>query len=157
MNRREQIRGVRGSRLRGSVLVELTFSLTFLCALFLGTWQYGYAFYIYGELEQAVRAGGRYAALLTYNSGTSTPTASFTSAVQNVVVYGDPAPAVGATPIVPGLTRGNVSVSPVWTSGAPTGMTVAITGYTIPTYSGNAILSGKPTTTFPFVGIFGPP
>jgi len=141
----------------GSVLVELTLSLTFLCALFLGTWQYGYTFYIYGELEQAVRAGARYASLLTYNSGTSTPTASFTTSVQNVVVYGDPAPANGAAPVVAGLTTANVSVTPVWTSGTPTAMTVSITGFTIPTYFGNATLNGKPTTTFPFVGIFGPP
>jgi hypothetical protein len=146
----------RGRGLRGSVIVELTLSLTFLSALFLGTWQYGYSFYIYGELEQAVRAGARYASMLTYNSGSQTPTAAFTTAVQNVVVYGDPSPANGATPIVPGLTTNNVLVTPVWSS-LPTGMTVSITDYTIPTYFGNATLNGKPTTTFPFVGIYGPP
>lgn len=148
---------IRGRGLRGSVIVELTLSLTFLTALFLGTWQYGYTFFIYGELEQAVRAGARYASLLTYNSGTSTPTADFTTAVQNVVVYGDPAPANGAAPVAPGLTTGNVAVTVTWTSGVPTAMTVAITGYTVPTYFGSATLTGKPTTTFPFVGIFGPP
>jgi hypothetical protein len=104
-----------------------------------------------------VRAGARYASMLTYNSGSQTPTADFTAAVQNAVVYGDPAPANGATPIVPGLTTNNVTVTPDWPSGAPTAMTVAITGYQIPTYFGNGFLNGKPTTTFPFVGIFGPP
>jgi len=41
----------------GSVLVEFTLSATFLIAVFLGVWQFGYAFYIYSELEQSVRAG----------------------------------------------------------------------------------------------------
>lgn len=147
----------RGKHRRGNVLVELTLSLTFLSALFLGVWQYGYAFYIYGELEEAVRAGARYASQRTYNSGTATPTADFQTAVENVVVYGDPAPATGATPVAPGLTTGNVSLTVTFPSGAPTQMTVAITDYQIPTYFGNTTLSGKPTTTFPFVGIYGPP
>jgi Flp pilus assembly protein TadG len=63
-------------RRNGTVIVELTLSLTFLTALFLGTWQYGYAFYVYGELEQAVRAGSRYASLQTYNSEPRLPTRS---------------------------------------------------------------------------------
>ena len=59
---------------RGSALIELTLSLSFLTALFLGVWQYGYGFYVYAELEQSVRDGARYAAARTYDSATSTPT-----------------------------------------------------------------------------------
>src|SRR5713226_1426380 len=132
-------------RRSGSVLVEFTLSATFLIALFLGVWQFGYGFYIYNELEEAVRAGARYASLGTYNSADSTPTAAFQTAVQNVVVYGNPAPAAGAAPVAPGLTTANVS------------LTVTITGYSLPTYFGNQTLNGKPTTAFPFVGVFGPP
>jgi len=143
----------RGRR-SGSVLVEFTLSATFLIAVFLGVWQFGYAFYIYSELEQAVRDGARYASLGTYNSANSTPTAAFLTAVQNVVVYGDPAG--GTTPIAPGLTTANVSLTVTFTS-VPTTMTVAITNYMVPTYFGNQTLSGKPTTSFPFVGVFGPP
>jgi Flp pilus assembly protein TadG len=149
--------GLPRKRQGGSVIVELTLSLTFLSALFLGTWQYGYTFYIYAELEQAVRDGARYASELTYDSGSSTPSADFLTAVQNVVVYGDPAPASGTTPVAPGLTTSNVSLTVTWVNGVPTAMTVAITGYQVPTYLGSATLNGKPTTTFPFVGIFGPP
>jgi Flp pilus assembly protein TadG len=146
----------RGRR-RGSVLIELTLSLSFLVALFLGIWQFGYAFYLYGELEQSVRAGARYASMLTYNSGNATPTDAFLAAVQNVVVYGDPAPAAGTPPVAPGLTTANVALTVTFPSGAPTSMTVAITGYQLPTYYGNTPLNGKPTTSFPYVGIFGPP
>jgi hypothetical protein len=39
----------------------------------------------------------------------------------------------------------------------PTAINVAITNYTVPTYFGGQTLTGKPTTTFPFVGVFGPP
>jgi Flp pilus assembly protein TadG len=145
----------RGKR-NGSVLVEFTLSATFLVALFLGVWEFGYSFYIYSELEQSVRAGARYASLRTYNSANSTPTADFLTAVQNVVVYGDPAPPAGATPVAPGLTTSNVSLTVTFTS-VPTTMNVAITGYTLPTYFGNQTLTGKPTTSFPFVGVFGPP
>jgi Flp pilus assembly protein TadG len=142
---------------RGSALIELTLSLSFLTALFLGTWQYGYGFYVYAQLEQAVRDGARYAAARTYDSATSTPSDAFLAAVQNVVVYGDPAAAAGATPLAPGLTTGNVTLTVTFTSGVPTSMAVAISGYQMPTYLGSVTLSGKPTTTFPFVGIFGPP
>ena len=143
-------------RISGSVLVEFTLSATFLIALFLGVWQFGYGFYIYNELEEAVRAGARYASLGTYNSADSTPTAAFQTAVQNVVVYGNPAPAAGAAPVAPGLTAANVSLTVTFTS-VPTAMTVSITGYSLPTYFGNQTLNGKPTTAFPFVGVFGPP
>ena len=147
----------RRSTRRGSALIELTLSLTFLTALFLGTWQYGYGFYIYAELEQAVRNGARYAAARTYDSATTTPSDTFLAAVQNVVVYGDPAPAAGATAVAPGLTTSKVALTVTFTSGVPTSMAVSITGYQFPTYFGNVSLTGKPTTTFPFVGIFGPP
>ena len=142
---------------RGSALIELTLSLSFLTALFLGTWQYGYGFYVYAELEQAVRAGARYAAARTYDSATTTPSDTYLAAVQNVVVYGDPAPAGGATPVAPGLTTDNVTVTVTFVSGVPTSMAVGIAGYQMPTYFGSVTLSGKPTTSFPFVGIFGPP
>jgi len=141
-------------RTSGSVLVEFTLSATFLIGVFLGVWQFGYGFFIYSELEQSVRAGARYASLRTYNSATSTPTSDFLTDVRNVVVYGDPAG--GTTPVAPGLTTANVSVTVTFTS-VPTAINVAITGYKLPTYFGNQTLNGKPITSFPFVGTFGPP
>ena len=128
-----------------------------MVTLFLGIWQFGYAFYLYAELEQSVRAGARYAAELKYQSATSTPTSAFLTAVRNVVVYGDPAPADGTAPVARGLTTGNVALTVTFTLGVPTGMTVAITGYQLPTYFGSATLINRPTMWYPFVGIFGPP
>ncbi len=144
-------------RRRGSVLIEFTLSLSLLIGLFLGTWQFGYAFYLYAQLEQSVRDGARYASELKYDSATTTPTSTFLTAVKNVVVYGEPAPATGAIPVAPGLTTDNVALTVTFTLGVPTSMAVAITGYRLPTYFGQATLVGRPTTWFPFIGIFGPP
>jgi len=95
--------------------------------------------------------------MLKYESPNSTPTPAFLTAVQNVVVYGDPVPVAGASPVAPGLTTANVALTVTFPSGAPTSVAVAITGYQLPTYFGSTTLSGKPTTSFPYVGIFGPP
>ena len=140
---------------RGSVLIEFTLSATVLTLLFLGAWQFGYAFYVYAELDQAVRAGARYASLRTYDSATSLPTDAFLAAVQNEVVYGDPAG--GATPIVPNLTTGNVSLSVAFTNSAPTSVAVAITNFPISALFTNITLINKPTSQFAYQGVFGPP
>jgi Flp pilus assembly protein TadG len=142
---------------RGNVLVEFTLSLTLLTTLFTGAWQFGYSYYIYAELEQAVRNGARYASLQKYDSATSTPTPAFLSAVQNVVVYGDPAAPAGSTPAAPGLTTGNVGLTVSFAGGVPTGMTVAVNNYRMPAVFNQITLINKPTTWFPYVGTFGPP
>ncbi len=132
-------------------------SLSFLTVLFLGTWQYGYSFYLYGELEQAVRAGARYAALQPYHSANATPTADYVTAVQNVVVYASPTPLASALPVAANLTTRNVQVNVTFTKNVPTAVSVSISGYVIPTYFGNLALSNKPLAWFPYTGIFGPP
>lgn len=125
-----------------------------LVSLFLGGWQFGYSYFIYNELEQAVRAGARYASTRTYDSATPTPSAAFQTAVANVVVYGDPAG--GTTPVAPGLTPANVGVTGEFVNGAPRSVTVRISNYPLPGIF-SAITLNKPVTQFPFLGIFGPP
>ena len=102
------------------------------------------------------RRGSRYASLKRYDSATTTPTSSFRTAVQNVVVYGDPAPANGATPIAPGLTAGNVALTVAFAGGVPSGITVSINNYRVPGIFQTVTLN-KPATWFPYVGTFGPP
>jgi Flp pilus assembly protein TadG len=137
----------------------MTLSMMFLSGLFLGVWQFGYAFYNYAKLEQAVRDGARYASIAKYDSATSTPSSAFQTAVQNVVVYGDPSPPTSLTPIpvAPGLTTSNVTLAVSFNSGVPTAMNVAITGYKLPACFSNLTLTNKPATWFPYVGTFGPP
>jgi Flp pilus assembly protein TadG len=139
----------------GNAVLELALSLPVLVGLSLGTLQFGYAFYMYNELEQAVRAGARYASLRDYGSFTSTPDAAYLTAVQNVVVYASPEG--GKQPVAPGLTTANVVVTMAFHNSAPASVTVAITNYRLPQIVGSVLLTNKPSTQFPYLGIFAPP
>ena len=146
------------SQRSGSVMVEFTLSLTFLIPLFLGAWSFGYTFFQYSQLENAVRSGARYAAMRTYDSATSTPSSSFSTAVKKMTVYGDPsADTSTATPKVTGLTTDNVVLTVAFSSGAPSTVTVAITNFTVRAYTQTVNLTNHPYVWFPYVGYFAPP
>jgi Flp pilus assembly protein TadG len=142
-------------RRRGGVMIEFTLCVTFLMTLFLGVWAYGYGFYVYSELENAVRNGARYASKLPYDSSSSTPSASFLTKVQQMTVYGDPNVSNG-TPLAPNLTTSNVALTVTMANAAPATVTVAITGYTLPGYW-NVTLNNKPYVWFPYLGYWSPP
>ncbi len=143
---------------RGSVMVEFTLSMLVLIPLFLGGWAFGYTFFQYSQLENAVRAGARYASTLNYDSASTTPSSAFLSAVQKMTVYGDPnADPRTASPVVPGLTTSNVNLSVGFASSAPSSVTVSISGFRVLTYFGTTNLSGKPYVWFPYVGYWTPP
>ncbi|HOK46884.1 MAG TPA: TadE/TadG family type IV pilus assembly protein [Bryobacteraceae bacterium] len=142
-----------GKKQRGNALVELSLALPLLIALFLGTWQFGYAYYLYGELEQSVRAGGRYASLAAYDAADPS---GFETAVRNVVVYGDPDPAAGARPVVPGLSPAHVQVEIIFSGAMPTAVTVSISGYELPGMFTSIVLDGKPSNQFPYLGPWAP-
>lgn len=108
-------------------MIEFALAFVFLVPVFLGSYSFGHAFYVYNGLQSAVRGGARFASLQTYNSGTSTPSEAFAAAVRNVVVYGDPDG--GTTPIAPGLTAEDVTVEVTFESGIPRWVTVGIASY----------------------------
>ena len=118
-----------------------------------GTFQFGYAFFIYNELQNAVRQGARYAAFKTYDSSSSTPSTAFSDSVKNVVVYGNPTG--GTTPIVPSLTTANVNLQVTYTSGVPAMMTVSIQNYTIDAFLRTFSID-KPAASFSYVGVYAP-
>jgi len=137
---------------RGNVMVEMAFSIPVLLFLFLGTWSFGYAYYIYAELEAAVRTGDRYASLITYDA---TSTSAYQAAVQNMVVYGDPAG--GTQPVTPGLQSSNVNVVVGFASNAPKTVAVSISGYKIPgMFIHQATMTNKPSLEMPFMGHYLP-
>ena len=143
---------------RGSITVEFALSLLLLIPLFLGTWAFGYTFFQYAQLENAVRAGARYASEQIYDSATTTPSSAFLTAVQKVTVYGDPAAdTTSATPVVTGLAPSNVQLTVTFTSGAPSAMTVSITNFQLQSYTNKVSLNGKPYVWFPYLGTWGPP
>ena len=148
----------------GNVMLEFAIGAGVLVAAFSGTFQFGYSFLQYNNLENAVVRGARYASLITYDSATDTPADDFQTAVQNMVLYGSPT--AGTTPVLPGLTTANVSVTvcgistacPGYTSvlGVPQEVTVSITGYTIDAVFARSTLNGKPQVTFAYQGIWAP-
>jgi hypothetical protein len=130
----------------------MTIAVPLLVSLFLGCWQFGYAFYLYDELTQAVRAGGRYASVRHYLSLTATPTSEYTLAVKNMVVYGHPEG--GTVPVVRGLAPDNVNVQVVFEQNIPARVSISIENFSVGTFW-TINLRGKPWADFPFLGVWG--
>jgi hypothetical protein len=109
--------------------------------VFIGVFQIGYAFLNYGTLVNAVRAGARYSSLQPRGAVADPEVAK---AVRNLVVYGDPAPAEHAQPVVQGLTTGNVEIV-----NGPDTSTVSLRGFEVDALFAKLKLDGRPTVTFP--------
>src|SRR5262245_49740779 len=111
----------------GSSMVEFAIGSSLLMAAFTGTFQFGYTFYRYNTLENAVNAGARYASLIPFTADTSlncNASNSYSNAVKNTVVYG--APTGGTSPVLPNLSTSQVTVTPICTNGVPTAVSVRI-------------------------------
>jgi Flp pilus assembly protein TadG len=142
-------------RQSGSAMVEFAIGATVLASVFTGTFQWGYTFYVYNNLQTAVNNGARYAAYRVYDSTTSTPSSCFATAVKDMVAYSDP---TGATtnPAAPELTPSAVSVTATFTNGVPSTLTVGISTYIIHAAVANTTVNNKPQMTYPFLGRYAP-
>ncbi len=134
----------------GNALVELAICSAVIVPMFAGIFQFGYGFYTYNRVISSVRTGARYASLLKYD--TSTP-GTYTTAVQNMVVYGNPAG--GTTPLVNGLSTSQVNVVPPATAGA-TNITVSLNSWTLNTLFKTFTFPNKPAVTFRYTGVYIP-
>jgi Flp pilus assembly protein TadG len=132
---------------RGSVMVEFAVGVGVLLAAFTGTFQFGYTFLQYNNLQNAVARGARYASLIPYDSPDANPTAAFKTKIQNMVLYGTPT--AGATPVLPGFPD-------FGTLGIPLTMTVSINGYKIDSIFAQSVLNNKPKVTFTYQGVWSP-
>ena len=108
---------------RGGSLIEFTVVASVFFLMLVGIVAAGNLYYTHNALVEATRRGARYAVL--------NPTGS-TTAVQNVVIYGTPTPAEGATSLVYNLQPANVTVTYTGLGVAAGTVTVSITGYTFP-------------------------
>src|SRR6266849_9314847 len=125
----------------GTALIEFAGSLILLSTMFAGIFQAGYTFYSYNTLVNAVRSGARYASRQPAGSSAANP--EFVKAVQNLVVYGEPTPSAGATPIVSGLTPASVEIVL-----GPGTTTVTVRGFEIDALFSKIKLDGRPTVRF---------
>jgi len=138
----------------GNAMVEFAIGSGVLVAAFTGTFQFGYTFLQYNNLENAVARGARYASLVLYDSATTTPSDAFKTAVKNMVLYGSKT--AGTSPVLPGLTTGNVNLSVTFTNGIPSAMTVSVSGYTIDSIFATTALTNKPQVAYAYQGIWSP-
>jgi len=150
-------RPIKKASQKGSVFIEFALSFLVLFSIFTGTFEFGYAFYAYNTLVNAVREGARYASLKPYDSASSTPSTAFNTAVQNMVVYANPSPSNSATPILHGLSTSNVNLTVLTSGSAPMQMTVSISNFSLDAVFGTVTLNGNPSVSFPYLGIPTPP
>ena len=144
----------RRSRQKGNAMVEFSLAAAILVPCFVGVFEFGHAFYSYNVLVAAVRAGARHASLAKYDSATATPTASYQTAVKNVVVYGNPAG--GAQTLLPGLATSNVTVTMQMVNSVPDMVTVTINSYSVNTVFRRLQFVNKPAASFRYEGTFAP-
>ena len=152
----------------GNAMIELALGATVLGTVFASAFEYGYIFYQYNFLYNAVNNGGRYASMYPYDASspdyTTNPTSHFGPAVQDMVAYGDPSGA-STSPVLKNLGTSNVTISVTGTGDStatpstwvPSTIKVSISNYTISGIFGSYTFNGKPSVTYPFVGNYIPP
>ena len=144
----------RNSRRAGTAMIEFALGFTVLVTVFAGTFQFGYTFFQYNNLQNAVASGARYASLIPYDSATANPSSTFSDAVKQMVVYGRPTG--GTIPVVRNLGTSNVVLTVTFANGVPALMTVAVTGFRIDSVFSTTTLTNKPLVTYTYQGIWSP-
>lgn len=144
----------RNGKRRGSTMLEFAIGAGVLLAAFTGTFQFGYTFFQYNRLTNAVDAGARYAAQRPYDSANTSPSSDFLTAVRNMVVYGNPAG--GSTPVVQGLQPQHVQLTVQFVNAVPAFMSVEVHGYTINAVMGAIQCNHKPKVTHSYLGVWMP-
>jgi Flp pilus assembly protein TadG len=95
----------------GTATVEFALTAAFFLMMILAIVSGGHLFFTHNAMVESTRRGARYAATLAKPATESCVNSSTTvTPVKNVVLYGTPTPAVGATPLVNNLTASNVTV-----------------------------------------------
>jgi hypothetical protein len=108
--------------------------------------------YLYNGLQNAATDGAAYASHLNYCGDKAS---TFTTNVQQMVVYGDPTVASGAS-TVPGLTTSNVTVT-LTPASFPGSVMVSIHDFTANALFTNFKFTNKPAVTMMYLGNYQPP
>jgi Flp pilus assembly protein TadG len=139
----------------GNAMVEFAVGFTVLMTAFTSTFQYGYIFYQYNNLFNAVNNAAHYAAMYPYDSSCETPSTAYSTAVKN--------------PVLSNLSTSNVNVIMARVSGSgnscnditstfkPGSITVSISNYTFNGLFGTFTANNKPSVTYAYQGMYSPP
>jgi len=98
-------------RQQGLAVVEFAIILPVIVLIALGVTELGRGLYQYNTLTKSVRDGVRYLSDVAIGPLGTVDIGPYTTNTQNLVVYGDVDG--GTTPVLPGLTTGDVSVTAV--------------------------------------------
>ena len=138
------------NRRRGGAILEMAVGLPVLVGLASGVFAYGYSFFVYHELQQAVRGGARYAAVADYDGPSGV---NYLEQIKNVTVYGRAEPGAQDVPLAPGLTTAHVDVTvDVDASGLPMRVRVGIVNYSVDAVWQVTSFHNKPRSAFPYQG-----
>ena len=140
---------------RGNAIIEFALLWAVLFPLVAGAAQFGSAFYQYNNLCSTVRNAARYLSIQTYESSNETIPDTLLAEVRNVVRYGSPAPANGATLIV-NVPPQNINVTMTFSNNAPASVKVTIARFDIDMVVKTFTINNKPESQFPFVGRWDP-
>ncbi len=132
---------------RGNAILEFALGWAVLWMLFSGVYQFGYGFYVYNLAVTSVSNAAELGSRLTYD--VSHP-ASFTTALQNMVVYGQTT--AGSSAIVPGLSTDNVVVTVHLDNSVPDYLTISLQDFTVDALFTTFTLNGKPRVTTAYMG-----
>lgn len=142
-------------------MIEFAAASIILIPLFVGTFQFGYTFYVYNLLCTQMRAGARYASLKTFKCLSSSEITDFKTAVKNMVMYGNPDGT--GTLIEPGLTASQIDVEVKDVNGVnadqshiPSYVTVTTLNYQVDAVITKFTFNGKPIVRFPYLGRYAP-
>jgi len=152
---------------RGNALIEMAIGWFIITTVFGAAFEYGYIFYQYNSLFNAINNGARYASMYPYDTNSpnfsSNSNSYFQTAVQDMVLYGDPT-GTSTSLVLRNLKAANISISVTGTGSysgtpntwVPTEVTVSVAtgsnGYAIDGVFGTFTFTGKPAVTYPFVG-----
>ena len=149
-----------GSR-RGNALVEFALASLVLIPLFVGTFQFGYVFYVYNLLCTQTRAAARYASLKTFTCSNSTKITNWKTSVKNMMRFGNPDGT--GTVIEPGLDANEIDVQIKDASGndaddthVPAYVTVTTVNYGVNAIVTTFNFNNKPFVKFPYAGRYAP-
>ena len=133
---------------RGNAMLEFALGWSILWMVFSGLYQIGYAYYLYNVMLESTSNAAVLGSRLAFDTGNSS---AFTTALKNVVLYGDET--AGTKTLVPRMTASNVNVNyHPDVNGFPQFVTVNITGYTINALFTSFSLPNKPGATTKYYG-----
>jgi Flp pilus assembly protein TadG len=146
---------------RGNAMIEFALSVGILVPLFLGTFQFGYTFYVYNLLNSQIRAGARYASMRAFRCNKTSSITAFKTRVKNMVRFGNPDGSGDL--IVPGLDDNELNVqikdkndADADSTHLPAYVIVSASTFPVDAIVGTYNFTGKPFLRFPYIGQFSP-